>query len=168
MGTADIIVLAIIPMSMLFLCYLYLRKSFEDIPLFDQTIRKYSTMITFPIGRMDERTKHSVYHWVFGIYVRAYEKGRFEKAIDIVQLWSHEQNDTTNCIHAGCDLALQRVMARLEEIAEEAKHNIAEENKKKLTCNPHFNYHEVPKTLQYNDYVDPETLVSAIDRLLED
>lgn len=149
------IILAIIAIPVIIL---WKNRPYEIVK--EYSIYERANISTYPLGRMDGRTMESMYRLAYGIFATAYQKGCYEKAVDAVLAWSHEQNDVTGCIHLGCEQALMRATQIIEKVLEFP-------DDFKFSCNPEFDYHQLPTTLANNDYVDCDSLIKTIDELLE-
>lgn len=128
-----------------------IRSSISDIALRDLSY----------IGEYSEKVRTSVKYWVYGIFVSSYKINPEVDIYETIIKWNDEKNhDPQSYIRDGIEDARTLFLSDFDT-ARELDVPVT------FKCSSDFNYHEFPGSFNYNEYINPTSLVEAIDKILE-
>ena len=110
----------------------------------------------YPLGKYDATIIVSIYIYCYSIEVKAYRKGYNNLYNDILEWYRDYTIDNKHYILDGIEEAHTTFLMVLEE----ARNN---NTQPKFKIDESYDYHVLPKSLMYNDYVDMDKLISVVD-----
>lgn len=109
------------------------------------------------LGITDYRFVNSLNMWLFSILVIAYRIDKQLTVMPTIRDWSE------NYIDKEIDYDVERPYTDFLKIIDDARENNTEPVFK---VSQEYDYHNLSKTLKYNDYIDCESLMAKIDELI--
>ena len=133
---------------------------FPDGIIYGSNIRKIASRDLTYIGRYDKRLTVSVKYWIYSIEVAAYKKDKSADVIDIIRGWNKNCNhDVDSYIYDGIEDAHTMFLCELDKAREEYR-------EPDFKVSEDYDYHVVPSSFLYNDYINPKQLIKSIDMIL--
>lgn len=109
------------------------------------------------VGKYDEPTSVSIRYWIYAIQVYLYTEYSLRDSVGIFLKWNERCNyDPKDYISSGIMSANDLFNKNLQE-AEDA------ETEPRFSVSSCYDYHDIPKSFMYNDYIDTESLLKDID-----
>lgn len=147
------------------------------------TIIERASMDLRVIGCYDEHLRVSVKHWVYGILVTLYRQSRGISGNDIVRNWYKENCiDEQEVILIGITDAYDKFMIAIQEFQQSqedssfdgvqtlyaSKRSNTQQDTKQpnFKVSPEFDYHNLPKTILFNDRLNAQSLIEQIDSII--
>lgn len=141
--------------------YLYNKTLLEDNQVDIANIRKWAKRDLSVLGDYSYRLGTSVHYWVHAIEVFLYDLDITDGVYDALLRWNADCNrDGGTIILRGIESAHTQFLAEVDEGRDK-------KIDPKFKCDREYDYHVLPKTLMYNDYIDTEALIDKVDNLVK-
>lgn len=147
---------------LILIVYMIGYNIYTAFPKSKTNIRDIATRNLAVIGRYDYRTTISVRFWIYSIEVAVYNVKPDLNLLDVLRAWNTECNiDDESLIYKGIEEAHTLFLKDLDT---------ARENNTPVTFHVSYgyDYHLYPKSFMYNDYIDPDSLLERVDKILEE
>lgn len=125
------------------------------------SIREVASRDLGLVGKYDERLSVSIKYWIYSIEVAVYSKNKSMNMLDTFRQWNDKHNtDPHNFIRTGIEDAHTLFVTELDVAREEKRDPV-------FKVSSEYDYHVLPRNIEYNDYVDARSLIDTVDNILE-
>lgn len=111
---------------------------------------------SYPLGKYDATTIITIFNYCYAIEVKAYRKGYNNLYNDILEWYRDCTIDDKRYILNGIEEAHTTFLM----VVEEARND---KTQPRFKIDESYDYHILPKSLMFNDYVDMDKLISIVD-----
>lgn len=149
----------------------YDRKEFQWIG--NERITRVAKRDLSMIGDSGYKLRNSLSTWLYSILVICFRQSEKEDVMPVIRKWAETGIDKT--VEFDVEQPYTKFLnvireAHENEIDSELKtspeYSKEDESVPKFNVSPEYDYHALPKTLKFNDYVDCESLIAKIDETM--